>query len=238
MKRGRGKGSKAESKGLPDAKIIPTVLEKSVDSFNRRLLKLRKVSKKIHVDFMDGDFVEGKSIKVIDVPQLNDHIHIYEAHLMTNDPHKYINALKQKGFSKVIFHYETQKTDWEANQLSLLIRSLGMEPIIAINPETKVNQVLPLIHKSDTIMVMGVHPGKEHQKIIPETYDKIRKLRDFSKELVIQVDGGINPTTAPLLVKAGANLLNSGSYVNKSRNPIAAIKKLEQAFSKKKARKK
>ena len=75
----------------------------------------------------------------------------------------------------------------------------------------------------DGILFLGVHPGKEHQTLIPSTIKKVRELRKFNKKIKIQVDGGVNEKTAPKLFKAGANYLNSGSFTYNAKNPKGAL---------------
>jgi len=205
-------------------KIIPTIFAKNISQFNERFNKLLKVSKNLQIDFIDGKFVKSKSVQIREIPNLKKYKNKFEAHLMTKSPEKYLLQLKQKGFKKIIFHYESTSSPEKVIEKT---KSLHLETWIAINPETKISVVFPYLKKVQGILVMGVHPGKEHQNLIPSTIKKIKQLRQKSK-IQIQVDGGVNEKTALKLFKAGANYLNSGSFVADSENPKEAIKKLSK----------
>ena len=87
--------------------VIPTVFAMNKGEFDERLAKLVKISKKIQIDFMDGKFVDGRGVELRDVPNLRKYRSEFEAHLMVRNPEEWFEELKEKGFKKVIFHYES-----------------------------------------------------------------------------------------------------------------------------------
>lgn len=206
--------------------IIPTVFTHDKKSFSKRFKKLSAVSKKIQVDIADGKFVSFKSVDVNSIPSFSRSKLILEAHLMVKNPEKYIESLRRKGFKKIIFHIEAVD-DEDFSMFTDRITALGMTPVVAINPETRISKkILDKIYLTKFVLLMGVYPGKEKQKLKKSTIDKIRKIKSAYKKTVVQVDGGVNPENAKLLFKAGADILNSGSFVCESKNPKNAIEEL------------
>jgi ribulose-phosphate 3-epimerase len=203
-------------------KIIPTIFAHNKKEFDKRFNKLINISKNLQIDFMDGKFVPAKSVQLKDIPNLKKYKNNFEAHLMCFSPEKYILGLKNKGFKKVIFHIEATKNPEKIIQK---IKHLKMQPMIAINPETNVKD-LP---KEVSVLLMGVHPGKEHQSFIQKVYNKIKELRKINKKTFIQVDGGVNEKFAKKLAKLKVNAVNSGSYISNSENPKKVYRKLIQS---------
>ncbi len=211
-------------------KVIPTILSFNKKVFLSKLEKLRKISEEIQIDFMDKKFVPTKSVALEDVPSLKRYKNIFEAHLMVENPKEWVRGLKDKGFRRAIFHLETQRNDEERKKIIRNIKRAGMEPIIAINPETKVERVYPFLKLVKKVLFLGVSPGKEHQKFKLKVYNKIRKLREKDKKIIIQIDGGVNPFVAGKLKALGVNIINSGSFISSSRNPGKALDTMIKAF--------
>lgn len=205
-------------------KIIPTVFATNKKEFGERFRKLISVSRELHIDFMDGKFVKSKSILPGQITNLKKYRNVFEAHLMVNYPEKYLAKLKQKGFRKVIVHFESTK---EIDKTLSESKSLKLKTFLAINPETKVSSVYSHLRIVDGILLMGVNPGKEHQKLVSSTVKKIQTLRKINRKVTIQIDGGVNEKTAPKLIKAGATILNSGSFISDAINPKEALRKLK-----------
>ncbi len=204
-------------------KVIPTVFAKDKSEFRNRFDKLISISRDIQIDFMDGKFVKAKSVALKDIPNLRKYKNNFEAHLMVQKPLGLIKKLKQLGFKKLIFHCNTD----DNVKVIAETRKNGMKCFMALNPAIKINEVCYLFDLVDGILLMGVHPGKEHQSLLNSTYDKIKQIRKCNEKLIIQVDGGVNLKTARKLIRAGSNILNSGSFVAESDNPRKALKELK-----------
>lgn len=201
--------------------------------FDEKFNKLLDVSKKLQIDFMDGQFVIKRSIKLADVPSLRDFTNEFEAHLMVKNPRSWIKRLKNKGFKKVIFHYSAMDFDEEkTKKLVNDIHKLDMVAFVAINPEVREDEVFNILKDVDGILIMGVHPGREKQHLLDKTHWKLKNLRKEHNKIILQVDGGVNPFTAPELEKSGADILNTGSFVSRSDNPKEALKGLQDVVSK------
>ncbi|MFA6073268.1 MAG: hypothetical protein WC758_04095 [Candidatus Woesearchaeota archaeon] len=206
--------------------IIPTVFTFDRVSFVKRLNKMSSASKKIQIDMCDGKFVPVKTLDLTLIPSFSKSKLTLEAHLMVEHPEKYIESLRRKGFKKVIFHIETIEEN-EFLRFVDRITALGMIPVVAINPETRITKkVLELISLTNFVLIMGVRPGLEHQKVIVSTFNRIKKIKKYSNKIIVQVDGGVNKKTAKSLFVAGADILNPGSYINDSLDPKKAILEL------------
>ncbi len=208
--------------------IIPTIFAYNKRGFKRRFAEDINLSKNLQIDFMDGKFVESKSTKISQVPNLKRYKNNFEAHLMTINPARKFKELKKKGFKKIIFHIETviDREDETINK----VKSLGLKCFVALKPETSSRRIFPYVDKIDGVLLMGIHPGKEHQKFIAHVYSRVRDLRKKFPNLVIQIDGGVNLETARKLKKVGATILNTGSFVSCAHDPKKALKELEKVF--------
>lgn len=213
---------------LSMAEIIPTVFVKEGEDFDSRFRKVVGISNFVQIDFMDGKFVKAKSIDLDIVPMLRGAPSKFEAHLMVKDPEAWVEDLSKKGFERVIFHYESMKDNMEIKLLAGTIKRYHMKPIIAINPETKVEKILPVLDVINHVLLMGVEPGKEHQEFILETKNKIRELRKLKPTIKIQVDGGVTLENAHDISDAGCDFLNSGSVISESESPRATYMKLQE----------
>lgn len=210
--------------------IIPTVFAYNKKEFNERFLKLIKISKNIHIDFMDGKFVKSRGVNLKNMPNLKIYKISFEAHLMCIKPEKYVNDLKKKGFKKIIFHYEAIKKKYKILKFISNVRNNGLKAIIAINPNTKVEKIKNFLNNVDGALVMGVNPGKEHQKFNIRVYNKIKRLKKFDKRIKVQVDGGVNLEIARKLKKIGVDYINSGSFVSDAEEPKKVLGELEGVF--------
>lgn len=211
-------------------KIIPTVFATSKKEFKTRFEKLVQISPFIQVDIMDGKLVKSNSISPRDLPNVsNFHIN-FEAHLMVKNPQKYISLLHKKGFKKLIVHYEAFWDNKSLIETLFQIRdTMKMKAFLALNPETSIAKVYPLLAYVDGILLMGVHPGREHQKFISRVYTKISELRKKDSKIPIQIDGGVNIKNLDHLKQKGATIFNSGSFVAESKDPKKALQILQKA---------
>ncbi len=209
--------------------IVPTVFALDKKDFDKRFQKLVKVTNKIQIDFMDGKFVPSKSISLKQVPNLKKYKVSFEAHLMVLHPEKWFKECKQKGFKRVIFHIEAVNNPKEIINLA---KKLKLEVYVAINPSTPLKKIKQIIKEnlSDGILLLGVHPGKEGQKLSWKIPRRVKKIKKINKKIIVEVDGGINDKTVSRFSKTGVDRLNSGSFVSLSENPKKQIEILEDAF--------
>ncbi len=211
-------------------RIIPTVFALNKEDFYKRFNKLIGITNYLQIDFMDGKFVKAKSVKIEDVPDCHEYWGKFEAHLMARNPEKYIEKLKEKGFFRVIFHYEALRNDNKIINLISEIKRNRMKAVIAINPSTGLDKILGFLDRVNGVLFMGVNPGKENQKFIFSVYEKIAELRKINRKIEISVDGGVNFSNIGKLRDLGVNYINSGGLISNSSNPKKMLKALKRAF--------
>jgi ribulose-phosphate 3-epimerase len=206
--------------------IIPTVFAKDRKMFMNRFRKVLLASRKIQIDFADGKFVPTTLVDINCLPSFSRQRVVLEAHLMVKNPEKYIESLRRKGFKKVIFHIEAVEEE-DVKRIIERIRALGMIPVVALNPKTRITKrILKIIDSTKFVLLMGVYPGKEKQKLKKSVYGRIKIIKAYSRKITVQIDGGVNIRTAKPLFKAGADILHSGSYISESTNPKGALNEL------------
>lgn len=192
--------------------IIPAILATSESEFSEQLNKLKSAPVLdegwIHIDFMDGELVETKSIQPASLTTQEIPFH-KEAHLMVKNPVDWIKDLKKQGFERVIIHLEAEKV---SEALDLILQS-GMSAGLAINPETSLEEVKKYSEKIEVLQVMAIHPGKQGQPFLLTTYDRVKDASKMVGE--VAVDGSVNLETALKLIEAGAERLVIGSYLQK-----------------------
>ena len=175
----------------------------------------------MHIDVMDGHFVPNISIGPAVVKALRPHTRkIFDVHLMIAPCDPYLEAFASAGADRITVHVEAGANVHRSLQA---IRALGKKAGVTLNPGTPVDTIEPVVDIVDLILVMSVNPGFGGQTFIPFAIEKISRLRALagSRPIDIEVDGGITPETAPLVARAGANVLVAGSAVFKGGNPEA-----------------
>lgn len=170
----------------------------------------------VHVDMMDGIFVPDANYTVADIKKMFKNINKkLDVHMMMCSPNKYVKEFaKMSNVEYLTLHYEAHRRPIDVINM---IRHTPLKVGIAINPETKVSHIVPLLNHIDQVLVMSVKPGKGGQKFMEEILYKIETLKDIREEngyhYAINVDGGINAETAKLVKEAGADMVVAGSYV-------------------------
>ena len=184
----------------------------------------------LHVDVMDGMFVPNISFG----QPVVKHIKRYakkplDVHLMIMDPGRYVNDFKEAGADILTVHYEACI---HLDRTLHAIKDAGMKCGVVLNPGTPVTLLEDTIQLCDVVLLMSVNPGFGGQKFIENTYEKVRQLKALCNRknplCLIEVDGGVNTSNAPLLFAAGADVLVAGNAVFKSDNPQQTIHDLKQ----------
>ncbi len=169
----------------------------------------------IHFDVMDGMFVPSISFGMPVLASINDATEQFmDAHLMVQEPIRYVEAFQKAGADYVTVHLEACE---DVKTTLDKIHACGMKAGLAVNPETDVKELVPYLEDVEMILIMSVHPGFGGQKFIPESLDKIRAVRamlnEKNLETDIQVDGGIYVENVREVLDAGANVIVAGSAV-------------------------
>ena len=198
--------------------LAPSILAADFNNLGEEMKKTeRNGAQYIHFDVMDGMFVPSISFGMPVLKSIHDTTEqIMDAHLMVQEPIRYIEAFKEAGADIVTIHLEACEN---VEETIAKIRECGMKVGLSICPETSEKEVEHLLSKIDRLLVMSVHPGFGGQKFIPESLDKIRAIRKMIEEqelnVDIQVDGGIYLTNVREVLDAGANIIVAGSAVFK-----------------------
>lgn len=195
--------------------IIPAILDKTPEDFKKHIDQLSKSASFqqgwVHIDFADNKFVLNETISIDIVSQTPTNLN-KEAHLMVAYPLQWIDKLKETGFKRVIFHFESKDDVLECINK---IKELGMEVGIALNIDTPIEKIEPFKDKIDLVLIMAIVPGFQGQPFLPDVFDKIKNLKEKNWPVKISVDGAVRDTNAKQIIEAGADQLTVGSYLLK-----------------------
>ncbi|HEX9475623.1 MAG TPA: ribulose-phosphate 3-epimerase [Candidatus Dormibacteraeota bacterium] len=201
--------------------VVPSILSADVSRLGDQVREaVAGGADRIQVDVMDGHFVPNLTFgpMVVEAVRRVTNLPI-EAHLMVERPEQFIEAFAKSGASLIEVQVESTTSLYRTVQA---IKDLGADAGVAINPATPVEALREILPYINLVNVMTVEPGFGGQKFIVHSPDKIRRLRAMAPDVEIEVDGGIDAQTAPLVVKAGATVLVAGSAVFGFKAGIAA----------------
>jgi ribulose-phosphate 3-epimerase len=219
------------SKGF--VKLAPSILSADFAHLGKQVGEAEQAgADRIHVDVMDGHFVPNISLGVPIVASLRRVTRLpLEIHMMVSDPDLFLDAFSEAGSDAFLVHWEGNNNLHRTLQR---VKGLGKRVSVAINPATPAGVLEEILPDVDQVVVMTVNPGFGHQPFIHTTLPKIRRVRRMIDEIKcgcdLEVDGGIDPATAPLVVEAGANVLVAGSAIFSTGDGVgAAMKRLRAA---------
>ncbi len=207
-------------------KIAPSIL--SADFVNlERDIQMVSSADYLHVDVMDGAFVPNITIGVPVVQSIRKCTSMFlDVHLMIDKPVRYVEAFAKAGADMLSIHLEADHPTRIAEALKVM-GDCGVKKAVALRPITSPRAVLPYIEELDMVLVMTVEPGFGGQAFMESQLDTIRQVRAllerYNPACELEVDGGIAPKTAPLVIEAGANVLVAGSAVYGAKDIPAAI---------------
>ena len=197
-------------------KISPSILSADFSILGDEIKSLEQAGADlIHVDVMDGHFVQNITMGPPIIKMIRKCTKLpFDVHLMISPVEKYIKAFADAGSDIITIHPET--TD-NLKRAVGTIKSLGKKAGVSLNPKTPISALMDVINDIDLILIMSVNPGFAGQSFMGEVLPKVTELRkminDKKLKIDIEIDGGINFETAPLAVKAGANILVSGTTI-------------------------
>ncbi|MDE7093941.1 MAG: ribulose-phosphate 3-epimerase [Oscillospiraceae bacterium] len=210
-----------------NTQIAVSMLSADMLHLHDELEKLKQAGADIlHFDVMDGMFVPNISFGLPVLQAVSKQTDLFvDVHLMIQNPVDYIQDFAKAGADLITFHLESSSNPFEVIQL---IKNTGCQVGISVKPATPAKALLPFLDDIDVILVMTVEPGFGGQSYLHEMTTKIAEIKSMlqDRNIKIEVDGGIDATTAPEALQAGATILVSGSYLFNQREMRKAIEQL------------
>ncbi len=209
--------------------IAPSLLSSDFSRLAEEISALETAGADIlHLDIMDGHYVPNLTFGFVIAQSVAKHTKLpLDAHLMVTNPADYVERLAKLSIRYFSFHPETV---FHPHRLIAAIREHGMKAGAALNPGSPLGVLDELLPELDFVLLMSVNPGYSGQNFVPAVKEKVvnlkNKIRDLNLNLLIEVDGGINDKIAPELIKAGADIIVSASYIFNHSDYAAAIRSL------------
>ncbi|MGG7143760.1 ribulose-phosphate 3-epimerase [Clostridium nigeriense] len=197
-------------------KISPSILSADFSKLGDEIINIDKAGADfIHIDVMDGNFVPNISIGLPVIKSIRNKTEkIFDVHLMIENPSRYIDEFVEAGADIITIHYEAEK---HIDRAIEYIKSKGVKAGVSLNPGTPTFVLKDIIEKLDLVLIMSVNPGFGGQKFIPYSLNKIKEVKEMSletnKNLLIEVDGGVDKNNSKSIIEAGANVLVAGSAI-------------------------
>lgn len=200
--------------------VIPAIIASSYQELEEKIKQVEPYVGRAHVDIMDGIFVANRTIDgPAEIERLDTPLEL-EIHLMVQKPENKIISWLETRADKFLVHLESTT---KMKEVIDFVREADKQIFAVLNPETDYQMLRPFVDMIDGIQVMTVHPGQYGADFVEETLKKIEDIHYFYPDLPIEVDGAINPKTAPKCIRAGASILAVGSHIWNSKNIEKAI---------------
>jgi ribulose-phosphate 3-epimerase len=204
--------------------IIPAILTDDPKILARLVSQTEPFADYAQFDVMDGEFVPSRSVSCGQIAGLKTKIK-WEAHLMVMNPEDCLEDFQKAGAQKIVFHYEATANPEETIRK---IKKLGMKAGLAVNPETTITAIIPLVNKLDSVLFLSVNPGFYGAKFIPEVLDKIVAFRKIYPKMEIGIDGGIKESNIVQIARTGVNVIYVGSAIFLQPDPAESYRRLRK----------
>ncbi len=216
-----------------NVKIAPSILAADFLNLGEEVEKIKNSgADMIHFDIMDAHFVPNLSLGIAMLEQVRKATDMYlDAHLMMDNPEKYIKTFADAGADGITIHLEVHP---EPEAILDEIASYGKDRGLSINPDMPVERLRGKVGKVDRLLIMSVFPGFGGQSFIPETLARLGEARalldgEGREEAEIQVDGGVSAKNAAEIIRAGADCLVAGTGFFRAANPAEAVRQMRNA---------
>jgi ribulose-phosphate 3-epimerase len=203
-------------------RIVPAILTDDPEALEKLVRQAESFTSFAQIDVMDGKFVPSYSVTCEQVAAVKIKL-AWEAHLMVLNPENCLADFRRAGAEKIVFHYEATP---EPEKIIRQIRKLGIKAGLAVNPETPITAIAPLVKKVDSVLFLAVHPGFYGAAFIPEVLDKIAAFRKAYPEIEIGIDGGVKEDNIMQIAKSGVDVICIGSALFRQPQPAEAYRRL------------
>ena len=216
---------------MKKVQIAPSILSADFSNLESEVRTIEKAgADMLHIDVMDGHFVNNITFGPALVKSIRNKTDLpFDVHLMIDPVIKYITDFADAGADIITVHIEAEDDTRGAVEL---VRSLGKKAGIAINPETKIDTIIPFLDFIDQVIVMSVHPGFAGQSFIRETIGRVQDIKAIigSRDVKLEVDGGINPLYSQDCINAGCDILVAGTSIFSNENYKDSINLLKKTI--------
>lgn len=204
-------------------RTVPAILTNDPMALEKLVHEAETFTDFAQFDIMDGKFVPSRSVSCDQIAALKTKL-TWEAHLMVLHPEDCLESFKKAGAKKIIFHFEASSFPQDVIRK---IRNFGMRVGLAVNPETPVNAIAPLIKELDSVLFLSVNPGFYGAKFIPEVLDKIVSFSKAFPKTEIGIDGGVKESNISQIARAGVDVIYVGSAIFLQPDPAASYRRLK-----------
>ena len=212
---------------MQKVQIAPSILSADFSNLESEIRTIEKAgAHMVHIDVMDGHFVNNITFGPALVKSIRNKTGLpFDVHLMIDPVVKYITDFADAGADIITVHIEAEDDIRGAVEL---VRSLGKKAGIAINPETKIDTIIPFLDVIDQVIVMSVHPGFAGQSFIGDSIDRIQKIKALiaNRDILLEVDGGINSLCSQDCINAACDILVAGSSIFNTNNYERSISEI------------
>jgi ribulose-phosphate 3-epimerase len=203
-------------------RIVPAILTDDPAALEKLVRLAESFTDFAQVDIMDGKFVPSTSVTCEQVAAVKIKI-AWEAHMMLFHPEDCLSDFHRAGARKIVFHYEATPGP---EKIIRQIRKLGIKVGLAVNPETTIAAITPLVKKVDSVLFLAVHPGFYGAAFLPEVLDKIAAFRKANPEMETGIDGGVKEDNIVKIAQSGVDVICIGSALFRQPRPAEAYRRL------------
>jgi len=203
-------------------RVVPAILTDDPEALKSMVRQAETFTDWVQFDIMDGKFVPSHSITGEHIASLKTNLR-WEVHLMVQHPEDYLEGFRRAGAHRVIFHYEATASPQEVISQA---KSLNMDVGLAVNPDTPIPDISPLIDGLDCVLFMSVHPGFYGSKFVPDVLDKVADFRLAYPDMEIGIDGGVKEGNIARVARSGANSICVGSAIFCQEQPGESYNRL------------